>query len=199
MHGDGGVWFAVVDPLTRLAVSASRGDAEALDALVRATYAEVRRLCATLVDRQSADDLAQESFIRAMRGLSRFRGDCSARTWLTAVARHTCMDELRASDRRRRRDGSSRAPLHDREPTTPDDGEARTVEDLLGRLEPDRRAAFFLTQYLGFSYAEAAAVCECPVGTIRSRVARARSDLLALLTAVAADDEPARRSSRPTA
>jgi RNA polymerase sigma-70 factor, ECF subfamily len=48
-------------------------------------------------------------------------------------------------------------------------------------LEPDRRAAFVLTQMLGCSYAEAAAICGCPVGTIRSRVARARDDLDAML------------------
>jgi RNA polymerase sigma-70 factor, ECF subfamily len=199
LHGGGGVSFAVVDPLTRLAVDAASGNAEARDALVRATYADVWRLCASLVDRQSADDLAQESFIRAMRGLSRFRGDSSARTWLVAVARHTCMDELRTLDRRRRRDGARTALRRDREPAVPDASETSTVDDLLGRLEPHRRAAFFLTQHLSFSYAEAAAICECPVGTIRSRVARARVDLLALLSAEAADDPGADRRRRPTA
>ena len=52
------------------------------------------------------------------------------------------------------------------------------VTDLLGRLEPDRREAFVLTQLLGLSYAEAAEVAGCPVGTIRSRVSRARGDLV---------------------
>jgi RNA polymerase sigma-70 factor, ECF subfamily len=188
-----------VDSLTRLAVGAAGGDAGARDALIRATYADVWRLCATLVDRQRADDLAQETFIRAMRGLSRFRGDSSARTWLIAVARHTCIDELRARERRRRRDASRTALLHDRERAGSDASEASTVDDLLGRLEPDRRAAFFLTQYLDFSYAEAAGVCECPVGTIRSRVARARADLLALLTAEATEDARTTRRRRPTA
>jgi RNA polymerase sigma-70 factor, ECF subfamily len=198
-RGSRGLSSAVVDPLTRLAICAAGGDTEALDALVRATYADVWRLCATLVDRQGADDLAQETFIRAMRGLSRFRGDSSARTWLIAVARHTCMDDIRARDRRRRRDASRTALGQDREPVGSDVSETSTVDDLLGRLEPDRRAAFFLTQYLDFSYGEAAAVCECPVGTIRSRVARARADLLALLTAEATDDERTERHRRPTA
>jgi len=53
---------------------------------------------------------------------------------------------------------------------------------LLAGLEPERRAAFVLTQMIGCSYAEAAAICGCPVGTIRSRVARAREDLAAMMT-----------------
>ncbi len=56
--------------------------------------------------------------------------------------------------------------------------EALTVADLLARLDPDRREAFVLTQLLGLPYAEAAEVAGCPVGTIRSRVARARADLV---------------------
>ncbi|MBO0851703.1 MAG: hypothetical protein J2P20_19740 [Pseudonocardia sp.] len=56
---------------------------------------------------------------------------------------------------------------------------------VLDRLDPDRRLAFLLTQLLGLSYLEAAQVCGCPVGTIRSRVARARDDLVAQL----ADDD----------
>lgn len=67
--------------------------------------------------------------------------------------------------------------------TVPDAAGEVAVADLLARLDPDRRAAFVLTQVIGLPYAEAAAVCECPVGTIRSRVARARENLIAMLTA----------------
>src|SRR5580692_7453337 len=69
----------------------------------------------------------------------------------------------------------------------PEPGAQTTVDLLLAALDPDRRAAFVLTQLLGCSYAEAAQVCDCPIGTIRSRVARAREDLDALLR------EPAER------
>jgi RNA polymerase sigma-70 factor (ECF subfamily) len=60
-------------------------------------------------------------------------------------------------------------------------GEGAAVADLLARLDPDRREAFVLTQLLGLPYAEAAEVAGCPVGTIRSRVARARADLVEAL------------------
>jgi RNA polymerase sigma-70 factor (ECF subfamily) len=64
---------------------------------------------------------------------------------------------------------------------SPDEAEALTLADLISRLDPDRRAAFTLTQVLGLGYADAAEICDCPVGTIRSRVARARADLMAAL------------------
>jgi RNA polymerase sigma-70 factor (ECF subfamily) len=67
--------------------------------------------------------------------------------------------------------------------------EGAAVADLLARLDADRREAFVLTQLLGLPYAEAAEVVGCPVGTIRSRVARARSDLVASLARVKDDDE----------
>ena len=63
------------------------------------------------------------------------------------------------------------------------------MSELLAALDPDRRAAFVLTQMLGCSYAETAAICGCPVGTIRSRVARAREDLDAM---TAGQDEATR-------
>ena len=66
--------------------------------------------------------------------------------------------------------------------------EGATVNDLLARLDVDRREAFVLTQLLGLSYAEAADVAGCPVGTIRSRVARARADLVDALARVESDD-----------
>lgn len=193
-----GLIVAGVDALTKLALDAARGDDTARDSLVRAVYDEVWQLCAALVDRQSADDLAQESFVRALRGLSRFRGDASARTWLFAVTKHTCMDELRVRHRRRRRDASRAALALGREPVAPDASQTSTVDDLLGRLDPERRAAFVLTQHLGLSYDEASVVCECATGTIRSRVARARAELIALLDA--AEAEGWRRwPRRPTA
>jgi RNA polymerase sigma-70 factor, ECF subfamily len=175
--------------LTRLALEARDGDDVALRGLVDGAYDQVRRLCAMLVDEQGAEDLAQETFVRAVRALGSFQASASARTWLLTIARNTCMDELRSRTRRRRRDASLRAAAGER--TVPDASQQPVVADLLGRLEPERRAAFVLTQVLGLGYRDAARVCSCPVGTIRSRVARARADLLALL-----GDESATAGSR---
>jgi len=172
-----------VDELTRLAVAAGAGDRVAMTAFVRRTQPEVWRLCSRLGDRDAADDLTQEVYLRALPALARFRADASARTWLLQIARHVCADHVRRRTRRR--------TLHDRLVRRADPADA-TVEDRSGEvaldevvadLDDDRRAAFVLTQVVGLSYAEAAEVCGVPIGTIRSRVARARADLLQALTA----------------
>lgn len=170
--------MAGVDPLTRLAQHAQAGDRRALEAFVETSYDQVWRLCAALVNRQSADDLAQESFTQAVRCLPSFRRESSARTWLLSIARHVCFDELRGLSRRRGYHATLDPGV---EPVVIDAGEEVEVADLIGRLGPERREAFVLTQVLGLSYQEAAEVCECPLGTIRSRVSRARADLVAFL------------------
>ncbi len=161
--------------LEQWAQDAVDGDPLAAAALVRATQSDVWRVCAALGDRQSADDLTQETYLRAFGSLHRFAGRSSLRTWLLAIARRVCADALRT---RRRR-----PVVVDAEPVDVADaadrvGEHAAVADVLQRLDADRREAFVLTQLIGLSYAEAAEVAGCPVGTVRSRVARARADLV---------------------
>ncbi|TKA02243.1 sigma-70 family RNA polymerase sigma factor [Actinacidiphila oryziradicis] len=147
---------------------------------IRAGQQEVWSLCEHLVDPQSADDLTQETYLRVFRALRSFKGDSSARTWLLSIARHTCMDELRTRIRQRRRNAHL-VDLHREEAMTADVAEQVEVQVLLSHLDTDRRTSFVLTQLLGLSYDEAAQVGGCPVGTIRSRVARARADLIEAL------------------
>lgn len=145
-------------------------------AFVRATQAEIWRLCATLVDPGTADDLAQEAYLRAFRALPAFQARSTARTWLLGIARRTCADHLRIVVRRRRLEQRLAAEaVVATAPAQPADGYGSA--DLIASLPAERRSAFVLTQLLGLSYAEAAEVEGVPVGTIRSRVARARTDL----------------------
>ena len=172
------------DELTALARSAGTGNLDATARFIRATQADVWRLCAVLGARGEADDLTQETYLRAFQALSRFAGRSTARTWLLAIARRVCADSLRSHQRRPQVD-PARTPL-DVEPATADIGDGVALRGLVRELDPERREAFVLTQVLGLAYAEAAEVCGCPVGTIRSRVARARDDLV---TWLAADEE----------
>lgn len=169
-----------VDELTRLALEARDGDEAALVGFIRRTQADVWRFVAHLVDRQSADDLTQDVYLRAVPALARFRGDAPARLWLLAIARRTCADEIRRRSRRRRKVGGPFLDIDEAAgvPAEADATGAVDVVALVDDLDPDRRSAFVLTQVLGLPYDEAARVCGVPIGTIRSRVARARGDLL---------------------
>lgn len=167
-----------LDETTVLALRARAGDAGSQAAFVRATQADVWRFTAALVDPGVADDLTQETFLRAFQALPRFEGRSSVRTWLLGIARRTCADHLRTVVRGRRLRARLTAQAHTDLPA-PDPSGRLSAADLLGRLGPERRTAFVLTQVMGMSYAEAAQIEEVPVGTIRSRVARARDDLAA--------------------
>jgi RNA polymerase sigma-70 factor (ECF subfamily) len=174
------------DEITSLALRARTGDRAAAAAFAQATRHDEYRLQAHLVAPGEADDLTQETFLRAMRSLPRFAGRSSARTWLLAIARRVAVDHFRgAASRPRTTSLETEVPGVSFE-------ERVLLRQLLDGLDPGRREAFVATQVLGLSYAEAAEVCQCPVGTIRSRVARARDDLAA---ALAAGDGRERRGS----
>jgi RNA polymerase sigma-70 factor, ECF subfamily len=165
-----------VDELTRLLVSGRDGDRGALGAAIRRAQPDVWRLAAHLVGRDEADDVTQEVFLRAYRSLAGFRAESSGRTWLLAITRCACADAVRHSRRRRRL--QDRLHSHHNRDIIPAADGALGLDDLVSALDDDRRAAFVLTQMLGCSYSEAAEICDTAVGTIRSRVARARADLL---------------------
>ena len=165
-----------MDDLTALALAAGAGDRVALATFVRRTQADVWRFCAHVNGRAEADDLTQEVFLRAIPALARFEGRSSARAWLLSIARRTCADSVRRTVRRRRlseESGLKRGP--EQQPSGSGEVDLRM---LLAALDDDRRHAFVLTQVIGMSYAQAAEACDCPVGTIRSRVARAREDMM---------------------
>ncbi|RLP94722.1 sigma-70 family RNA polymerase sigma factor [Micromonospora sp. BL4] len=175
--------------ITAWALAAGRGDQDSATRFIRATQRHVWRFVANLISPSEADDLTQETYLRAMRSLPSFAARSSARTWLLGIARKVTVDHVRAATRRPRTTQLSN--WHD----TPDlrssaFDDAVVLDDLLFSLAPDRREAFVATQILGLSYDETAEVCGCPVGTIRSRVARAREDLVA---AVNASPQPMRR------
>lgn len=168
-----------MDDVTALALAARDGDRVALSDFIRRTWAEVGRLVAALAGPDLADDVAQDTYVRALRALPAYRADSDACTWLLSIARRAAVDAVRGAARRRRlsRLLAGRAGASDAAQVPPADGVF--THQVLSRLDLDRRTAFVLTQLMGFDYAGAAAVCGCPVGTIRSRVARARTQLVA--------------------
>ena len=177
------------ESITAWALAARAGDAPAVERFVRALHRDVRRYVAHLcADPQAVDDLAQDTFLRALGSLHRFEGRSSARSWLLSIARRAVIDSYRyASTRPRLYDAPDwQLAVESAQPRgLPGFEDGVVLLDLLATLPDERREAFVLTQLLGLPYAEAAEVSDCPVGTVRSRVARAREALVDLL-----DDEP---------
>ncbi|PBC70915.1 RNA polymerase sigma-70 factor (ECF subfamily) [Streptomyces sp. TLI_235] len=179
--------------LTELALAARHGRSEDVEAFVRATQRDVWRFVAHLAGTDAADDLAQETFLRALRSLPGFAGRSSARTWLLSIARRTVIDRYRSAAVRPRcadvPDWEEAVERH-RPAVTGGFEDGIALGDLLARVPEQRREAFVLTQVIGMSYGEAAEVAGCPIGTVRSRVARAREQLVALLREAEAAASP---------
>jgi RNA polymerase sigma-70 factor (ECF subfamily) len=188
-----------MDQLTRLLLDAQRGDRVALERFVAATHEDVTAMCRYLGDRDTADDLAQEAYERAFASLHRFRATGPAKNWLLTITRRTCADETRRRSRRRRTEQRVAGMTADDGASPTPDATPPEFEELLHDLDPDRRAAFVLTQLNGLRYEEAAELLDVPIGTIRSRVSRAREQLIVALEAADASDErePERRRRRP--
>jgi RNA polymerase sigma-70 factor, ECF subfamily len=168
--------------VTELALAARHGSAEAAERFVRATWLDVWRYVAHLSgDQQAADDLAQETYLRVLRGLPRFEGRSSGRTWLLSIARRTVVDRFRNTAARPRLADTADWQLaaERAQPSgLPGFEEGIALRELLDALPHERRQAFVLTHLIGLPYAETASLTGCPIGTVRSRVARARTSLI---------------------
>jgi RNA polymerase sigma-70 factor (ECF subfamily) len=174
-----GILSAVADedPLLPYLAAAREGDGAAVGELVRLTQPAVWQVCRALGSPGEEEDLVQETYLRALSALARYRGDAPVRVWLLAIARRVCADHVRRRQRRRRLADRLAHGLAATATPAPE-----ILGDILAGLDPDRREAFVLTQLAGLSYEDAAGVVGCPIGTIRSRVARARADLLDVVT-----------------
>ena len=167
---------------------AQRGESGAFDALVRRYQHKVVKLVMRYVRNPTeAEDIAQDAFIKAYRALSRFRGDSAFYTWLYRIAINTAKNSLAARARNPVQLDSSGSGDEDRpgleermsDTATPEalalTEEIRaTVSAAIDRLPEDLRTAIMLRELEGLSYEEIAKTMDCPVGTVRSRIFRAR-------------------------
>ena len=165
-----------------------RGDKSAFDLLVRKYQHKVVKLVLRYVRNPAeAEDIAQEAFIKAYRALPQFRGDSAFYTWMYRIAINTAKNSLASRDRSPiaydldltdpEESHSVQARLQD--PDTPE-GMALTeeirgiVNSAIDALPEELKTAIVLRELDGLSYEEIAAAMECPVGTVRSRIFRAR-------------------------
>lgn len=152
--------------------------ADDMVALVPQLHLFARSLCR---DGVKADDLVQESLMRALSNIERFKPGTNLKAWLFTIVRNEHYSRLRRSKFEAHGMDVELLP----EPSVPPDHdgklELRDLNRALSALSPGQRTALILVSVSGYSYEEAAALCGCAVGTIKSRVARARETLLELL------------------
>jgi RNA polymerase sigma-70 factor (ECF subfamily) len=172
------------------------GDATALNDLLRLHYDRVYAICLRMTGNEAdALDACQEALMAIVRGLARFDQRSAFATWAYRVATNACLDELR---RRRRRPIASvdEATVIEHRDLPESAPERLDVQAALARLPVEFRAAVVLRDLAGMSYEEIAATLDVPPGTVRSRIARGRAALAAVLRPE--DGEPRARRRRPT-
>jgi RNA polymerase sigma-70 factor, ECF subfamily len=171
----------------RLVARVQRGEKQAFDLLVRKYQHKVAKLVNRYVfDRVEVEDITQEVFIKAYRGLGGFRAESAFYTWLYRIAVNTAKNYLESQGRRPANiavDIGGMETLDNmeqlRDLATPErsvltDEIARTVNRAIEALPTDLRMAITLRDFDGLSYEEIAHVMDCPIGTVRSRIFRAR-------------------------
>lgn len=171
----------------KLVVRVQKGDKTAFDLLVRKYQHKIAKLISRYVrDRREVEDVTQEALIKAYRAIGGFRGESAFYTWLYRIAVNTAKNYLESQGRRP--PGTDMeietAELADggaslREQATPErqmltDEIANTVNRVIEKLPEDLRTAITLREIEGMSYEEIAQVMDCPIGTVRSRIFRAR-------------------------
>ncbi|WP_281496289.1 RNA polymerase sigma factor RpoE [Marinobacter sp. S0848L] len=162
------------------------GDRAAFDLLVVKYQSRVASIISRYVyDSHEVMDLAQETFIKAFRAIDRFRGDSAFYTWLYRIAVNTAKNHLEARGRRPQGSAdSSEAENYDdgrrlRDVASPEkllqkDQLQKALAEAIAALPEELRSAFLLREYDGLSYEDIARILECPIGTVRSRIFRAR-------------------------
>lgn len=187
---------AMANEEQRLVEASQRGDVESFNQLVRLYEGRVYNLCYRMLgDADAAADVTQDSFISAYRNLHRFRGGLF-RSWLFRIATNACYDALRA--RKRRPTVSLNAPsdLDDDAPAfdLPDTGEspddralrrelAAAIQQGIQQLPEEQRVVVILSDIQGLAYEEIAEVTSTNLGTVKSRLSRARARLRDILRA----------------
>jgi RNA polymerase sigma-70 factor (ECF subfamily) len=167
---------------------AQRGDKAAFDLLVSKYQRKLSRLLSRLVrDPGEVEDVTQEAFIKAYRALPSFRGDSAFYTWLYRIGINTAKNYLVAAGRRAPtvtehdadeaegfEDGEQLRDINTPESVLMSRQIADTVNAAMGDLPEELRSAITLREMEGLSYEEIATIMNCPIGTVRSRIFRAR-------------------------
>ncbi len=164
--------------------AAQAGDTDAFEMLVRRYQASVYRIALRLLGSSAdADDVTQDTFVRAWRSLARFRGDSTFATWLYRIVTRRCFDLLATHRRTEILDEDHLGISVDPSSTLEQRERLRAITLQIQALPPDQRAALVLREFEGLSYEQVAHVLKTTVPAIKGRLHRARLTLLKETTA----------------
>jgi RNA polymerase sigma-70 factor, ECF subfamily len=160
---------------------ARAGDLRAFESLVRDYQGDVFRFAYHLTrNRATAEDVTQEAFLRAYRALRTYRGQAKFTSWLLRIVRNCAVDAYRKT--RRETPSAPDEGLADRTASSPAAEERARINDAIRRLPMPLREPFVVIEVLGFSYQQTSVILGLRVGTVKSRMHRARAALIETLT-----------------
>ncbi len=178
---EGDAW-GPTDPWPRLTEGCRRGDGLCFAEVVALTEPRLRRLLGRMTGgRLDLDDIVQETYLRAWRNLPSFRGESLLPTWLTRIAINVAKNLGRSTRSTRATVALHDAPEPASAPSAPqwrEDQVLAAYERALERLSPEMRATFVLHETEGMTYQGVADALGCPIGTVMSRLHRARAQIL---------------------
>lgn len=175
---------------TTLIQRCQAGDMKAAEVLFRRYHAPIHALVSRMLrEAPETEDLVQETFLKAFKGIGGFKGNSSFKTWLYQIATNTCLNHLAKAERKYQHDSLDTPLSEDRDMTlgdrlasnapTPHEVAQtqevyRRVEEAIGRLSPEYRSVLVLRDLQDLSYEEVAETLGINLGTVKSRLARAR-------------------------
>lgn len=178
----------------RLLTKARQGSVQAFEELSEEHYTKVYNICYRMLNNpDDAVEQAQEAFIKAFRYIKDFKGNCSFSTWLYRIATNTCLDFIRKNKNKHNvsleQETYEDITIKDRlmsdlpgpEKIAETNAQKAAIKEAMAKMSEKNRIIIVLRDFMGLSYDQIAESLETPVGTVKSRISRARAELRELL------------------
>lgn len=177
-----------------LLTKAQDGNVQAFEELTSSYYTKVYNICYRMLNNsEDASEQAQETFIKVYKNIKKFKGNCSFSTWIYRIATNVCLDYLRKNKNKKdislEQNTFEDIKVKDRlisnnlgpEKVAEINAQRRAINQALSQMNEKNRLIILLRDFNGFSYEEIANILQSPVGTVKSRISRARAELRDLL------------------
>lgn len=184
-----------LDNENSILTKARQGNVYAFEELTSSYYTKVYNICYRMVNNsEDASELAQETFIKAFRYIKDFKGNSSFSTWIYRIATNVCLDYLRKNKTNKtislEQNTFEDIPIKDRlisdtpgpEKVAEMNAQKEAIKVALSKMNEKNRIIIILRDFRGLSYEQIAETINAPVGTVKSRISRARSELRDLLS-----------------